>query len=118
MNKSSSFLDRIGYGGVMLFFGTIVGCIAGIAGLGLSKPPHFNVVALFFTLIVFFVIGFVLLDRGSDFVAMCFTALLLIFSVASETVLHEPKRDDFSPKWCLFALLAWLAAIVYILLNF
>jgi hypothetical protein len=118
MNKSSSFLDRIGYGGVMLFFGTIVGCIAGIAGLGLSKPPHFNVAALLFTLIVFFVIGFVFLDRGSDFVAVCFVSLLLIFSIASETVLHEPRREDFSPTWCLLALVAWLAAITYILFNF
>lgn len=101
-----------------MFFGAAIGCVAGIAGLGLSKPPHFNVVALLFTVIIFFAIGFVLLDRGSDFVAMCLTALVLIFSFASETVLHEPKRDDFSPKWCLLALIAWLAAIVYILLNF
>ena len=102
----------------MLFFGAIVGSVAGIAGLGLSKPPHFNVAALLFTLIVFFVIGLVFLDRGADFVAVCFVSLFLILSIASETVLHEPKREDFSPKWCLFVLLAWLAAIVYILLNF
>lgn len=43
---------------------------------------------------------------------------LVIFSLASETALHEPKREDFSSRWCLFALVAWLATIVYILLNF
>ncbi len=116
--KQTSLLDRLIYGGLMLFFGAAIGCIVGIAGFGLSKPPHFNVAALLFTLIVFFVVGFVFLDRGSDFVAVRFVSLLLIFSIASETVLHEPKREDFSPKWCLFALITWLATIVYILLNF
>ncbi len=116
--KQTSLLDRLIYGGLMLFFGTAIGCIAGIAGFGLSKPPHFNVAALLFTLTIFFVIGFVFLDRGSDFVVVCCVSLLLIFSIASETLLHEPKREDFSPMWCLFALIAWLAAIVYILLNF
>jgi hypothetical protein len=116
--KSITLFERLGYAGVMLFFGAIVGSIAGIAGLGLSKPPHFNVAALLFTLIVFFVIGFIFLDRGADFVAVCFVSLFLILSIATETVLHEPKREDFSPKWCLFALIAWLAAIAYILFNF
>ena len=102
----------------MLFFGAIVGSIAGITGLGLSKPPHFNVAALLFTLIVFFIIGFVFLERGADFVAVCFISLFLILSIATETVLHEPKREDFSPKWCLLALVAWLATITFILLNF
>ena len=88
----------------MLFFGGIVGGFVGIAGLGISKPPHFNVVALLITLAVFFVIGFVYLDRGADFVAVCFVSFLLMLSLVSETALLEPKREDFSPKWCLFAL--------------
>jgi hypothetical protein len=116
--KSISSFERLGYGGVMLCFGAIVGILAGVAGLGLSKPPHFNVVALLFTLVVFFVIGFIFLERGTDFVVVCFVSLFLILSIASETVLHEPKRDDFSPKWCLLALIAWLVTIAYILLNF
>ena len=118
MEQPTSLIDRIGYGGVMLFLGTIIGCIAGIAGFGLSTPPHFNVEALLFTLLVFFAIGFVYLDRGADFVALCFTSVLVVLSIVTATVLYEPKRDDFSPKWCLLALIAWLAAIAYILLNF
>ena len=102
----------------MLFFGAVIGGLVGMAGFGLSKPPHFNVVALLVTLAVFFAIGFVYLDRGADFIAVCVVSLLMIFSLASETALHEPKREDFSPRWCLFALVAWLAMIVYILLNF
>jgi hypothetical protein len=118
MNQSTSMLDRVSYGGIMLFFGLAVGCIAGIAGFAFSTPRHFNTAALLFTLIVFFAIGFVYLERGSDFVAVCVASLLILFSIVSETVLHEPKREDFSPKWCLFALLAWLAVVIFLLLNF
>ena len=102
----------------MLFFGAIAGGLAGLAGFSISEPPHFNVTALLVTLAVFFIVGFVYLDRGAVFIAMCVGAILMIFSGVSGTALHEPNREDFSPKWCLFALIAWLAAIMYILLNF
>lgn len=101
----------------MLFFGAIVGGLVGIAGLGISKPPHFNVAALLITLTVFFAIGFVYLDRGADFVVVCVVVFLMIFSLASETALNEPKREDFSPSWCLFALILWLATITFVLIN-
>jgi hypothetical protein len=118
MKQQTSLIDRIGYGAVMLFLGLIIGSIAGIAGFGLSTPPHFNVIALLFTLLVFFAIGFKYLDRGADFVALCFTSVLVLLSLVTASVLYEPKREDFSPTWCLFALIAWLAAITFILLNF
>lgn len=102
----------------MLFFGGIVGGLVGIAGLGLSEPPHYNLVALFVTLAVFFVIGFVYLDRGADFVAMCASSFLIVLSLGTETALYSPERKDFSPRWCLFILIAWLATMTYILLNF
>jgi hypothetical protein len=118
MKQATSLSERIGYGGVMLFFGAIVGSLAGIAGLGISNPPHFNVIALVVTLLIFFAIGFFYLDHGSDFVAACFGSVLIMLSVVTQTLLYEPKREDFSPKWCLSALIAYLATIAIILFNF
>lgn len=118
MSQPPALLDRVGYGGVMLFFGAALGACAGMAGLVVSQPPHFNVAALVVTLAVFFAIGFAFLERGADFVAVCAVSLLLVFSVAAEAPLHEPTRGDFSPRWCLLALVGWLAAIVYVLLLY
>ena len=101
----------------MLFFGFAVGVFVGLVGFVLS-PPHFNVVALLFTLGTFFIVGCIFCERGTDFVWMCAISIFMLLSFVTSIEMGDLKRKDFSPFSCFVAFLAWLALVVCALVRF
>jgi hypothetical protein len=118
MDSKTSLLDRLGYGAVMLLFGGIAGSLVGLAGLIISNPPHFNIVAFAITLGVFFSIGFTLLGRAAEFLAVCLHSLWFMFNLALQNVSYTSEPKAFSPFKCLCLLLIWLGTITYALLRY